>query len=370
MDGRSPGSADAHLTEAAPAGHTSPDQIRALLAGAKPEGPTASSPVDGSLHLYAMDSVMADIVSQAAAARGAFTLVMARPGPGVTPGEPVPTSTPAEVEDLAAALAVSVNDNQPLLRAGAQHLAVVLPGGARAGRREAMDVMRAAASQGAPLFTWASAHYPSDATTAGGLVEVASSRLDGTPAERVAEEDGSGRKRSIAAVWAGVAAALLVGLGALAFHGGSRPNNQAGAVGTTGSSQLGTTAASSAGSTSDLGSVPSGSSSSGSSGSAGNGYTTGSGSTSGGTGSTGTSGGTGDTGTTGDTSNGGNQDTTTTTVPTATTTTLPVVTIPTLPVVGTSVTTTTLPVGGTQSNNCQGLIQTLNCTLGGLLGGL
>ena len=385
-------------TTAAPVGQTAPDRIRAILSDAKPQSSATATQVDGSLHLYTMDSVMADIVAQAAAARGAFTLVMARPGPGVTPGEPIPTSTPAEVEDLAAALAVSVTDNQPLLRAGTQHLAVVVPGGARAGRREAMDVMRSAAAQGAPLFTWASAHYPSEASTAGGLVDVASSRLDGPAATArdaaLAADEDTGRRRTIAAVWAGVAAAILAGIFAFALHGGPPTTKGAGAVATTGGSGGPASTSSSGGTPSGSAGGTSGASAgSGSAGSTGYNYTGGGGSSSGGSGSLppgstgsssgtsggggsvtqqGTSGQSGNTGTTGTTGDTGTSGTTPTTVAGGSTaTTLPGgITLPTLPLP--TVPTTTIPVGGTGTtgNNCTGLLQSVTCTIGGLLKGL
>jgi hypothetical protein len=201
---------------------------------------------DGTLHLRNADEILADVVVRAREASLPFTLMMARPGP-------VGLSTaiaPAEVEDLAAALSAASGADDEVLRAGPAHLAIVIPGRGSATRRQAMQLARSAAAEGAPLFSWSAARFPHDATTAAGLVQRAKERLDGdaaadagddviTPLRPAARTGRSGA----AAVWAGVAAALLVGGAAYAFHGSGGTGGSAG--GQAGSpSTSGTTAAS------------------------------------------------------------------------------------------------------------------------------
>ena len=397
---------------------SSPDVIRTILSGAAGSGPIvgssgAATVVDeGAVHLQGLEDALPQVVARAQHTRLPFTLLLARPGPSSQGRSATPASA-GEVEDLAASLSVSLSPVQDLFSAGPGHLGVVIPGRTGAGQREAMRLTRRAAAEGAPLFTWAAARYPRDATTAAGLIEVASNRLDGRLVSRIDDaaartpERGTGRYG--AAIWAGVGAAVLLGAIVFALHGANAPGTKS-ATGTLIQSQQGDGSGSGS-------QQPGGSSGSGTSGSAGGSYgggsyystsgapasgqsgvpaagpapggSSGSGATSGGTGgatsgsggtsgtgtqssgSTGTSSGSGSglpagnggsvlgggtgtlgggTGTTGTgTGTGTGTPTTTTTVPSTTTTTVP------------ATTTTT---------SCTGLIQGLTCTVNGIVGGL
>ncbi|MHB8328553.1 MAG: hypothetical protein ACYDD6_02805 [Acidimicrobiales bacterium] len=255
-----PGSTPApgHLPAAPPEQKsTSPQAIRAILSGisvppgsqAIPSWPEQADPVaspaaadEGALHMASAEQALPEVVARAERAGLPFTLVLARPGPAAAPGHPVPLAHSAEVEDLAAALSVSLSATQELMRAGPGHLVVVVPGRSGAGQRDSLRLMRRAAADGAPLFTWAAARYPLDGRTAGGLMQVASSRLDGDAAVPVdfagvptTSASSTGRLR-VATIWAGVAAAVVVATVAFAMHGsgpGSIPRHATGTSGDT-----------------------------------------------------------------------------------------------------------------------------------------
>jgi hypothetical protein len=268
---------------------SSPAQIRSILSGISRPGAApgtvwgssgSAQLVEGAVKLAAVEDALPEIVARAEHTRVPFTVLLARPGPSAAAGSPVPVPRAAEVDDLAAALSVSLSPMQDLYDAGRGHLAVIVPGRSGASQREAMRLTRRAAAEGAPLFTWAAARFPRDASTAAGLLEVASNRLDGRLVSRTdaaaarTPERGTGRYG--AAIWAGVGAAVLMGAVAFALHGsGSGPQSAAGMLS---DGQPGTSA--------------SGGQASGSTGSGGSGSNSGSGSssaghTSGGAGSTG-----------------------------------------------------------------------------------
>jgi len=214
---------------------SSPDVIRAILsdvprlrpAGSTVWGASGSAVIvdEGAVHLTPVDQALSDVVAQAGRTGSPFTLLLARPGPATAMSTTAPPVTAASVADLAASLSVSLNPAQELYSAGPGYLAAVIPGRSSVGRREAMRLTRRAAAEGAPVFTWAAALYPRDATTAAGLVETASNRLDGRLVSRTndfgAREPRRNASRSGAAVWGGVAAAVLLGALFLALHGPS-----------------------------------------------------------------------------------------------------------------------------------------------------
>lgn len=232
---------------AAPAtGGYSPADVRALLTGiSKPPAPETEV---GAVHLASSDRVLPGVIARAANSGTPFSLVVARPGPAASPGHPAGTPSAGQVADLAAALSVSVGPSQELLQAGTHHLAVVIPGNTGTGRRQALQLMQRAAGAGAPLFTWAAARYPRDATTADRLVEVGRRRVDGFEVgagHPAAAAAGSGSRRRAGAVWAGVAAAALVAALAFGLHGSggpARPGSGANTPATGG--QAGTTSSS------------------------------------------------------------------------------------------------------------------------------
>ncbi|MHB8681730.1 MAG: hypothetical protein ACYDA2_06520 [Acidimicrobiales bacterium] len=400
---------------------TSPEAIRQILSGIKlPPAEMPSSqwaPRPGTairqdeLSLPSAHDLLADVVVRAEEARLPFTLVLARPGPAAVRGQGSPAADVADVEDLGAALSAALGPENDLMRAGVEHFALVLPGRGGAAQREALRLMRRAAAEGAPLFTWAAARFPRDATTAAGLLAVATARLDGTRAERGVTpiEAASLGRRSGPAIWTGVAAAALVGVAAFVLHGSGPGVHSANGVIGSGSgapaangstevtSALGGSSVSGGASGSSGGAAPSasgnvqtGRSAGGSGagaavggaagGSKGSGSSTGSGGSSsllGNTGATtqqsgsgilsttssipvvggllgGTSGVTQTLGNTGGTLTGGGLGTQSTTT--------------------TSTTTTTLVSGVNSSssgtNSCSGLLKTVTCTVNGLLGGL
>src|SRR5579884_2626323 len=189
---------------------SSPEMVRAFLSGISM--PPAGEP-EGALTLGTVDEDLADAVIRAEQLRLPFTLMLARPG--AAGRQPAPPAS--QVEDLAAALSVSLLPAQELLRGKEGHLAVVIPGSSR---REAVLLARRAAGGGAPLFSWAAARFPKDATTAAGLLQVAAHRLDGAPGDwAVPEAPARGGRRGVAGLWAGVAAAVVVGAAAFAMHG-------------------------------------------------------------------------------------------------------------------------------------------------------
>ncbi len=306
--------------------------------------------VEGAVHVRSIDAALPDVVARAEHTRVPFTMLLVRPGPAASAGALPPPATAADVEDLAAALSVSLSPVQDLYDAGRGHLAVIVPGRSGAGQREAMRLTRRAAAQGAPLFTWAAARYPRDADTAAGLLEVAANRLDGrlvSHTDAIATRRPERRAgRSGAAIWAGVGAAVLLGAVAFALHG-SASHNPRSAAGALSSGPPGT-AASNGQSASGSGSFSS----------------TNGGRGSGTSGGAGASGGPGNPGGTGSSASGvggapgpgtGGSGTTTTTSPTSPPTTSTTTTSPT------STTTTTGP--------CNGLVNSLTCTVNNLLGG-
>jgi hypothetical protein len=384
-----PGVAPGVRAPSSPPRTSTPDAIRAILAGisnpapASPtltvvrpdEGPAPAAGTEGhptpaseeagapgaalvledpgALTLASADVVLPHIVESARAAGRQLTVVVARPGPAATPGvRPVP-SPPGAVADLAAALAVSLDPEQDLLSDGPGHLVVTTPGGS--GRRDITTLMQRAAEAGAPMFTWAAARLTRDAQSAAALLDLARARVDGT--EPVVERE---RRSMAAAVWAGAAAALLVAAFAFIAHGhGSSPqaSGTAGGHGAAGGTHLAASGLSGTG-----GSGAAGESVSGGSGYRPSGYSgsgTGAGTSTGnagGTGSSGTGGGTGTSSpptTTGNTtaSTTGNTPTTTTANNTGTTTAS-----------STSPTTTTTVCS-------YNLLGQLICTVNGILGG-
>lgn len=393
-------------------GLSSSEVIRTILAGiSRPDAPAgtvwgasgSTELVEGVVLLTAIEDALPEVVARAEHTRVPFTVLVARPGPAAAPGTRGPAPTTADVEDLTAALSVSLSPTQELYDAGRGHLAVVVPGRTGAGQREAMRLTRRAAAQGAPLFTWAAARFPRDASTAAGLLEVAVNRLDGRLVSRIdaaaarTPERGTGRYG--AAIWAGVAAAVLLGAVAFALHGSgpSSPQTATGTMssglpgagsggGSAGGSSSGTSG--SAGSSSSTGSGATGSSgapgagnatpaASGPSASTGASANSGPGSPSATTGTpqAGTSstqnllstattlpstggllGGTSSTGTTGTTSGSTSEATGSGTGGTGTS--------------GSTTTTTTTTAPSSTSSQCTGLVTSLTCTTNNLLGGL
>ncbi|HAM01993.1 MAG TPA: hypothetical protein DCQ30_07160 [Acidimicrobiaceae bacterium] len=200
----------------------------------------------GAVHLASSDRVLPGVIARAANSGTPFSLVVARPGPAASPGHPTGTPSAGQVADLAAALSVSLGPSQELLEAGPHHLAVVVPGNPATGRRQAVLLMQRAAGAGAPLFTWAAARYPRDATTADRLVDVGRRRVDGVEVagdRSIGAASGSGSHRRAGAIWAGVAAAAaLVAALALGLHGSggpARPGSGASGGGQPGTSSSG-----------------------------------------------------------------------------------------------------------------------------------
>jgi hypothetical protein len=323
--------------------------------------------MEGVVDLQPVDRVLPGLLSRASATGTPLTLVLARPGAPTAVSVP-----PGSVADLASALAVSLAPDQHLLSAGPGHLAVVLAGGPGAGRRHAERLMQRAAVAGAPLLTWAMACHPRDGSSASALLSAAGARLQ----QPVTAQPGT--RRGGAALWAGVAAALLAGLFAyvLGTGHGSSPSARADDAGSGQGSvaPAGGTAPSSGGSDSGQvgpsvqtsvppswfggaaggSSAPSGTSGGSATGTSGPGQSSGPGAGSSG-------------GSFGLPTGGGQQSTGSTP-----TTTLPLgITTTTIPV-----TTTTTPSGGTNTTGttttgtqCTGLLQGLICTVNGLLGG-
>jgi hypothetical protein len=372
-----------------PAGVTfSPETVRAILSGIwMPAGQGAAevplspvSPVEGVVELPSVERLLPDLLARATATRTPLTMVLARPG-----GAAADAAAPGAVADLAASLSVSLSPDQHLLQAGPGHLAVVLPGGPGAGRRNTERLMQRAALAGAPMLTWAMASYPRDGASSAALIAAATGRLQLPADER--RSAGVTARRGRDALWAGVAAAMLAGVFAYTFgsgHGSSPAaraeraarSGQAGLAAAGGSAPgAGGSAGASVGSVQTSG--PSswlGSSAAGTSGSSAD--TSGTGSATG-TGSQGSSGSPAGQGGSSQGSapglpvGGTNQEkgtgaTPTTTLPLNVTTTIPVTT-----------TTTTAPAGGTPTagtagtpnTHCTGLLQGLICTVNGLLGG-
>jgi hypothetical protein len=168
--------------------------------------------VDGAPSLTPLVAVLPDLVQRAERARQRFTLVLARPGDGVAPGDPVPPVHPAELAGLAAAVHASLEPGQQLYSSGDRHVAAILDGKSH---RRTTALMESAAGAGAPTFTWVACHYPEDARSAAGLVNLAEHHLDGVPLT-VADDDIGGamwwRSRGFLSVVLGSAAALLLGL--------------------------------------------------------------------------------------------------------------------------------------------------------------
>jgi len=387
-------------------GMSSPEVVRAILSGiSRPPTPAVVAD-DGAVHRASLEEALPELVARAQEVRVPFTIVLARPGPAAT-GEAPPTASPSEVEDLAAALSVSVTSDQELMQAGPQHLAVVIAGRSGRVQREALQLMRRAAGEGAPLFTWAAARYPKDATTWRGILQVGSQRLDGTVgpvADAVGALPRLGGRRAGLAVWGAVAASVLFAAAAFAFHG-SRTPGPTSALGTGPGNQSGNGSVVPAGAAGDL--SPSGGSSGSLPAPDGAAVTSGQAATGSASGQAGTTTGNGDGngavtggaagGTGGVLGAGGNQTGTIgstqatteqagggTTLPTlppisTTTTTIPVVGgllggagtvgIPVVTIPGSSLgapsTTTTVPA----LTQCTGLVQTATCTVNTLLGG-
>jgi hypothetical protein len=316
--------------------------------------------------------VLPDLVARAAATHTPLTVVLARPG-----AQTAASVAPGVMADLASALSVSLAPDQHLLQAGPGHLAVVLRGGPGAGRRQAQRLMERAALAGAPMLTWAMASHPRDGATSSVLLATATARLQHPVDERAGAGPAAWNGR--AALWAGVAAALLAGVFAYTFGAGhgSSPS-QAGASGSrqAGLAAAGGSAPAGGGSTGEpsVAGTPSswvGSGTDGTTGTpaSGSGTASGSGSASG-SANDNTGGGSGSTGSFPGLPGGGDgQQQATGTTPT---TTLPLnLTTPTIPI---STTTTApssgggTPTAGTTDNQCSGLLQGLVCTVNGLLG--
>src|SRR5579872_5689022 len=223
--GQSTGSGGAPATEvpsAPPTGSSaSPQMVRAILSGiwtpaeAGPEAPM--SPVlEGMVNLDSANRVLPELIARSSATRSPLSLVLVRPGKaGDT--EPAP---PGGIADLAAALTVSLAPSQQLLQSGPGHLAVAVTGGPRAARRHAQRLMARAALAGAPVLTWAMASYPRDGSSSAALIQTATGRLQ-LPARTRAAAAGHGR----GALWAGVAAAALVGVVAYTVGSGHGPKS-------------------------------------------------------------------------------------------------------------------------------------------------
>lgn len=179
----------------------------------------------GAVHIASTEQVLPGVIASAANSGTPFSLVVARPGPAASPGHPAGVPSAGSVADLTAALSVSVEPTQELLWAGPHHLAVVIPGNTGTGRRQAVQLMQRAAGAGAPLFTWAAARFPRDATNADRLLEVGCRRVDGAEAghDMGARAVGTGSWLRAGVIWAGVAAAALVGALALGLHRSGHP---------------------------------------------------------------------------------------------------------------------------------------------------
>ncbi len=386
------------------AGGFSPEEIRTILSGVWMPSDTASasaeasmspvSPVEGALQLDSTDRVLPDLLAGAAVAGAPLSLVLARPGgPAGAAATPI---APGAVADLAAALSVSVASDEHLVQAGSGHLGVVVPGGPGKARRRAERLMQRAAVAGAPTLTWALASAPRDGLTSTSLVDKAMARLQ-MPDRG---QSGSAILRSgRAAVWAGVAAAVVAGALAFTFGSGASPSaavrhlasgkqpdlqasggtGSVGGSGGSGGNGGGTGSGSSSPSASVQTSVPSswvgggqgtgGSTTDGSPGGTSTDNTNGAGGSdqgSQGQGSQGQGGGSSSTGTgsqgTGTSSTG----TTDTTVPGSVTTTIPVTTTTTTTTTG-SGSSSSKGKSSSSGSQCGGLLQGLLCTVGGLL---
>ena len=243
---------------------STPEVIRAILAGIPSPAPVAPTltvvrpdePASaeertledpGALSLASVDVVLPHIVESARAAGRSLTVAAVRPGPAATPGVRLAPAAPGAVADLAAALAVSLGPEHDLLSDGPGHLVVTSLGGSP--RRDTTALMQRAAETGAPMFTWAAARFPRDAQSASELLDLARARVDGT--EPVVERD---RRSKAAAVWAAVAAALLVAAFAFIVHGHGTPR-AAGGAGATGGSHRGASSLSGSGGSAGTGSV-------------------------------------------------------------------------------------------------------------------
>lgn len=300
-----------------------------------------------------------------------FSLVLARPGSAASAGSYVAPVTAGAVADLAASLSVSLGPSQELYAAGDGYLAVVVPGRGGASRREATRLARRANAEGAPMFAWAAAAYPRDGTTASALLATASNRLDGRLVSRTdfaaPREPERGVGRSGAAIWAGVAAAVLIGALAFALHG-SKPATHP-SIGSGVRAGGSATGSPSTNRQAAVGSL-SGTGPGGAGGPAG-GSTTGgragdpSGGGAGGSAPSGSSGtGTASDGTSSDTGSGSATSSSATTLPASTATTLPAAGS------GGSVgTTTTTAVSSTTTTTapCNGLVLSLTCTAGNVV---
>jgi hypothetical protein len=192
------------------------------------------SAVEEVATLDSVDRVLPELIARSSAARSPLSLVLVRPGrPGSD--EPAPAGG---IADLAAALTVSLAPDQQLLSAGHGQLAVVVPGGPGTARRHATRLMQRAALAGAPMLTWAMASCPRDGSSSIALMQSAIGRLQ-LPAGKPKAAALLGR----GALWVGAAAAGLVGVLAYTLGSGHGAHPSASAVDTSnGSAGLSTTA--------------------------------------------------------------------------------------------------------------------------------
>jgi hypothetical protein len=186
--------------------------------------------------LGSVERRLPELLARAATACTPLSVVVVRPGPAA-PYASVSGAPRRRLGDLATALSETLGPDQALLRAGPRHLAVVVPGTPRAAKRQVLRLMERAARAGAPQCVWSVARYPSEATTATGLMDLGRRRVETTVSERSAVTGapiGSDRHGRAAAAWAGVAAAVLVGALAYTVHdpraAGANPGSHATSV--------------------------------------------------------------------------------------------------------------------------------------------
>jgi hypothetical protein len=326
----------------------------------------------GHVALRPIEPALAEVVRRAAASGAPFSLVLARPGAGATPGVPVPMAPAAAVADLAAALSCALEPAHSLYGAGPSHLAVIVPGSRQ---RDAVALAQRAADGGAPTFTWVAVRYPRDARTASGLLQLAAQRLDGIGDGVVGDAAGAWWRSRAALTAIGAAAALVV---ALVLMGGGKTAgshrtadrqgtggaiSSSGGSASTGGSSTGSAGSSTAGTGGSGGGSSTGTTGHGVSGTGTSGLPVG---TSGGGGQTGSNG-SGTTGTTGSNGGTGSQQSSGTQQGSTPTPTTPTTTVPT----NSTVPTTTAP-SGTSSTGCttSGGGGLLGGIVGGLVGGL
>ena len=168
----------------APAGPVAPVVLATTSEGAPvvpaPEAgePWADHGLDGHVALDPIEPALAETVRRAQASGTPFSLVLARPGVGATPGVPVPAASPAEVADLAAAFSCALEPahalvsrlDRPTWLSSSRATAGATPSPWRS----------ATADGGAPTFTWVAVRYPKDA--ANRRVGCCSSRPTGSTA--------------------------------------------------------------------------------------------------------------------------------------------------------------------------------------------